>query len=148
MFQLKKSYKTWYDLIYGTTLPETERNENRYYTETWKDVGSLRQMNIKTLMAQLEKNSGCVEFLDVEEENTSLLAMWPNELHERHTHCEIHPSVQFSVVTNNIAFAQHNQAPRNYFHGAQGKQAIGIYATNFDKRFDTAGYILHYGQNR
>jgi DNA-directed RNA polymerase II subunit RPB2 len=146
MFQSKKGYKSWYDLIYGTTLPEAERNENRYYTDTWKEPGNLRQMNMKTLVAHLEEHSGCVEFLDVEEENTSLLAMYPKDVHSRHTHCEIHPSVQFSVVTNNIAFAQHNQAPRNYFHGAQGKQAIGMYATNFDKRFDTAGYILHYGQ--
>ena len=142
----KKTHKSWYDLIYGTTLPEGERIENRYYTDTWKETGSIRQMNSKALVEHLEKNSGCIEFLDVEEENTSLMAMRPSEIHVRHTHCEIHPSVQFSVVTNNIAFAQHNQAPRNYFHGAQGKQAIGVYATNFDKRFDTAGYILHYGQ--
>jgi len=67
-------------------------------------------------------------------------------LNSRHTHAEIHPSTIFSVVTNNIPFANHNFAPRNCFYGSQSKQAIGIYATNFNKRFDTMGYIHHYPQ--
>lgn len=140
------SSKSWFELLYGTTLPDSERKESRYYGDTWKDVLSVKNMNEKTRLEHLEKHSGSIEFLDVEEANTFLIAMKPGDIHMRHTHCEIHPSTMFSVVTNNIVFGQHNQAPRNYFHGAQGKQAIGIYATNFDKRFDTAGYILHYGQ--
>jgi DNA-directed RNA polymerase II subunit RPB2 len=42
--------------------------------------------------------------------------------------------------------SNHNSSARNVFHAAQSKQAIGIYATNFNKRFDTMSYILHYPQ--
>ena len=63
-----------------------------------------------------------------------------------HDYCEIHPSTILSVVTLQIPLANHNQAPRNIFSGAQGKQAIGVYATNFNDRIDTMASILHYPQ--
>jgi len=59
---------------------------------------------------------------------------------------EIHPSTILSVVSGNIPMANHNAAARNVFHAAQTKQAIGIYATNFNKRFDTFGFVQHYPQ--
>ena len=59
---------------------------------------------------------------------------------------EIHPSTILSVVTGNIPMCNHNQSVRNVFHAAQSKQAISIYATNFNNRFDTMSYVLHYPQ--
>ena len=97
----------------------------------------------------LEKNQSPIEFIDVEEANRSLIATDSSDLNntmKKYTHCEIHSSTILSVVTHNIPLANHNQAPRNIFSGAQGKQAIGCYATNFNNRIDTMSYVLHYPQ--
>lgn len=102
---------------------------------------------------ELTEDDACsMEYIDAEEANNCLVAMRPHDLkqeggpHKQYTHCEIHPSTILSVYTNSIPLSNHNQAPRNVFSGAQGKQAIGIYATNFNHRIDTASYVLHYPQ--
>jgi DNA-directed RNA polymerase II subunit RPB2 len=102
--------------------------------------------SIKSIITILEKSQAPIEFLDVEETNTTLIAMDNTKLSPRHSHCEIHPSTILSVVTHNIPLANHNQAPRNIFSGAQGKQAIGCYATNYNDRIDTMSYVLNYPQ--
>ena len=43
----------------------------------------------------------------------------------------------------NIPFCNHNQGPRNIFQYSQGKQAMGIYATNYRQRLDKS-YILYH----
>lgn len=96
------------------------------------------------------KTLPAIEYIDVYESYTSLIAMHRNDATDNkkvpYTHSEIHPSSTLSIYTNTIPYAHHNQAPRNVFSGAQGKQAIGVYATNFNKRIDTATYILNYPQ--
>lgn len=103
-----------------------------------------------------ESNSiGVIEYIDTEEEDTCMIAMTyenlkknsaKNESYYRYTHCEIHPSLMLGVLASNIPFSDHNQAPRNIYQAAQGKQAIGIFATNYNNRMDTIGHILHYPQ--
>ncbi|CAL5980757.1 DNA-directed_RNA polymerase subunit beta [Hexamita inflata] len=64
-----------------------------------------------------------------------------------YTHLEIHPCLILSAISALIPFPDHNQAPRNLFQASMGKQAVGIYALNFEKRFDTQGInIIHYPQ--
>ena len=89
-----------------------------------------------------------IEYIELEESNHLLIATTPEmlESNKHYTHCEIHPSLALSLYTNTIPFVNHNQAPRVVFSGQQGKQAVGIYATNFNSRIDTTGYILHYPQ--
>jgi len=61
----------------------------------------------------------------------------------RYTHCEIHPSLLLGVVAGSIPHLNHNQGPRNIFQYAQGRQAMGIYATNYMDRLDIS-YILYH----
>ncbi len=59
---------------------------------------------------------GLVEFLDVEEEETSMIAMkiddfntHENDYCHTYTHCEIHPSMILGVCASIIPFPDHNQ---------------------------------------
>lgn len=140
---------SWFDHVFGSLLPKEKRNEQRYYTNEYIAPGSLPEFTGKSddeIIAKLQETQASIEFLDIEEENTMLVAMWEKDITTFHTHVEIHPSTVFSIVTNNIPLANHNFAPRNVFYGSQSRQAIGVYATNFTKRFDTMSYIQHYPQ--
>lgn len=101
---------------------------------------------LKNVFESLYISQSPIEFVDVEEANCSLIAMTDADITKSSSYCEIHPSTILSVVSHTIPFANHNQAPRNIFSGAQGKQAIGWYACNFNNRIDTMSYMLYYPQ--
>ena len=92
---------------------------------------------------------GIVTYVDKEEEAELLVAMRHTDCARpgaRYTHLEVHPAGILGMSASMIPFPEHNQAPRNTYQCAMGKQSIGVYASNANTRFDTVGFGLWYPQ--
>ena len=59
--------------------------------------------------------AGCVEYLDVEEAGSAMIAMDRGGLTPLTTHMELHPSLALGVLASLIPFPDHNQVFRLYF---------------------------------
>ncbi|CAN6247572.1 unnamed protein product [Urochloa humidicola] len=94
---------------------------------------------------------GLIEYLDVNEENNALIALYEHvdqDDVERGsiTHIEIEPLSILGVVSGLIPYPHHNQSPRNTYQCAMGKQAMGNIAYNQLFRADSLLYLLVYAQ--
>lgn len=136
---------SWKQLIQGSINP---RELNHYDNDYICPNTLTKNENINKT---LEKYQSIIEYVDVEEAETCLIAKDNNQLTDKHsiqtyTHCEIHPSLILGVMGLIIPFVEHNQAPRNLFSAGQSKQSIGMYASNFNYRLDQTAYLLSYPQ--
>ncbi|KAI9798460.1 MAG: DNA-directed RNA polymerase III subunit [Sarcosagium campestre] len=89
---------------------------------------------------------GLVEYLDVNEENDSNIAMYEADLDDSTTHLEIEPFTILGAVAGLIPYPHHNQSPRNTYQCAMGKQAIGAIAHNQLSRIDALLFLMVYPQ--
>jgi len=159
--KLDKSDKiTWKNLLIGLNKTENikDTDEKCYVTNELLDYTPEKPSKSKASAAKekipanliefLRENGGIIEYIDTNEANTSLIALNPADLNSsnRYDYCEISPTLILSILAAQIPGLSMNQAPRNQFSTSQGKQALGLYASNYRNRMDVKGQILHYPQ--
>lgn len=143
----------WNSLI----IPGTDKRINQlpveYYQQPQPSEDNTTAHELMSRFASMNANSQAViEYVDIEEVNSCLIAMTPAELKpenrrrpeyiNQYTHCEIHPGLILGILACVIPFPDHNQSPRNAYQSCMGKQAMSCPTTNLLRRLDTMSYLM------
>ena len=132
---------TWDKLISGFNNKKLKLDKN---CEVFNKINDLYDA---TNIDELKEKQAIIEYIDTSEEEQSMIAVRIKDFeYNNYTHLEIHPSILLGVMGNQIIFPENNPLPRDLFSCGQSKQAISLYHTNYDNRFDKMGVVLHYGQ--
>ena len=142
------SFKTWTELVLGPVEPIDPTGPavpiHSLSNTQFHDPGAT--WTLDEYVEKLEPSVGVIEYVDPYEQNESFVTTFPSQIRPETTHVEVHPSTILSMLTSLIPFPHHNQSPRNQLGDSQSKQAVSMYATNWQNRFDNSAHVLCYGE--
>ena len=143
---------SWSDLVSGFKKKDLNIVKDDESTSLY-DISKLKDVNMDDLIGVFKKNRSVIDYIDLSEEETALIAMNMKQLNNTdnmnylyYTHLEIDPSLMLGVMGNSIIYPEHNPLPRNTFSCGQSKQAVSLYHSNYQMRIDKMGVVLSYGQ--
>lgn len=106
----------------------------------------IEKLRTKELNFNYLIRNGIIEYLDAEEEENALVAFDEADITDKTTHLEVDVAAIFGFTINTSPFPEHNALARHAMLANFTKQAEGLYATNFNQRFDSRAYLLFYPQ--
>ncbi len=89
---------------------------------------------------------GIIEYLDAGEEEDAAVALYEKDITPETTHLEADPVSMLGLTANVRAFPEYDQIGRHPTANNFMKQSQGLYATNFNRRYDPRAFVLYYPQ--
>jgi DNA-directed RNA polymerase beta subunit len=102
--------------------------------------------NIK-IVEDMRKRMEASKHIKIDIKDNYVMNRYDEMFFLKYSHMEIHPSLLLGEISINVPFIDRNVGPRNIFEYSQGKQAMGIYSTNYRYRLDIS-YILYNPQRQ
>jgi len=140
----------WEDLISGFNKKRAgfDPNKSNIYelNELYEGVTTKNPAELDRFLTK----KAILDYVDASESENLFISLdveqFQTQPHLGHTHCEIHHSLLFGLMCNQICFPENNPATRNAFSCGQTKQACSLYSTNYQVRMDKSAIVLNYGQ--
>ena len=108
-----------------------------------EQASALMAFNIKKVYDERKKMIESIDKIYDDSKNNR----YDEKMFVKYSNCEIHPSLLLAEIVANIPFCNHTPGTRNIFQYNQGRQAMGIYISNYRERLDIS-YILYHSQKR
>ena len=141
--KLNSGHANWTNLITGF-----HKKDDEYFDIKQNKLYDLKELYGEGKKIDLEKDSAMIDYLDTSEEESSLIAIYPEDLKKNklYTHIEIHPSLLLGVMGNMVIYPENNPYARDAFSCGQSRQAVSLYHSNYQMRIDKMGVVLNSGQ--
>jgi DNA-directed RNA polymerase II subunit RPB2 len=142
---------TWSDLVTGFNRKRIANVENilpKIYELRELYVGIESESNPAKIQRFTDEQA-IIDYIDPSESENSMILLGldnPKKDMLQYTHMEIHESLIFGVMSNQIIYPENNPPTRNAFSCGQSKQAVSLYHTNYNVRMDKTAVILNNGQ--